>query len=66
MAIAQSHYTDTPPAYATNIFWRVQQNLSLCMEELSIHTQCGPKVLGLNFLKIEDTSLSFLIQNKLH
>jgi hypothetical protein len=51
MAIAQSHYTDTPPAYATNLFWKVQQNLILFMEELSIHTQCGPKVLGLIFLK---------------
>ena len=29
------------------------------------HTQCGPKVLGLIFLKIEETCL-FLIQNKLH
>ena len=31
------------------------------------HTQCGPKVLELIFLKIEDTYLFFfLIQNKLH
>jgi hypothetical protein len=30
-----------------------------------MHTQCGPKVLGLIFLKIEDTHF-FLIQNKLH
>jgi hypothetical protein len=30
-----------------------------------LNTQCGPKVLGLNFLKIEDTYF-FFIQNKLH
>jgi hypothetical protein len=36
MARAQSHYTDTPPVYATNIFWKIQQNLILCMEELII------------------------------
>jgi len=37
---------------------------------LAIHTQCGPNVLGLMFLKIEDARgrhiAFFLTQNKLH
>jgi hypothetical protein len=37
---------------------------------VNLFTQCGPKVLGLIFLKVEtheeETYLFFLIQNKLH
>jgi len=29
---------------------------------LAVHTQCGPKVLGLMFLKIEDTYFFFLLK----
>jgi len=35
------------------------------LQNKNMNTQCGPKVLGPIFLKIEDTYL-FFIQNKLH